>query len=439
MKSYLPVRYFNNNKFKNKFNSTDNEYLGSYITYYDMLDYAKTTSYNNFLYPNSFSTILFSNSINNITPTQLNYLVNVKSDIQTQIDLSNASITSNTNSIQSNLTKINSLTTQVQTNTTNINTLSPQVQTNTTNINTLTTQVQTNTTNINLKATDSGVVHNTMDETINGVKNFTSNPTINLIQIATIDWVNTQINNLINSSNTALQTLNQIASILSSNTNEISTIVSNMMTPSGNYTITGLYTFVNTTIFNTLQATNITFSGSLNSIPSSKISYLSDLTSSVQQQLNNLLTNINTIQSYFQNYLFDNTNQYWKHTTGFDKLTTQLITTNKIITNDIISNNLKTSNLYVGNIYNTTNSLSIPYVFINNSNVSYPIISSGLMSDLNLTLTNSTIHIAPNYSIMFLTQTNILILTVKNNSTQYKYNISFQPTNQMYYYKLIKL
>lgn len=136
---------------------------------------------------------------------------------------------------------------------TTLSDLQSQITTNTGNITTNTGNIATNTSVIALKANDNAVVHLTGNETIGGIKIFSSTPLIGLNSVATTNDITTAINNLINSSPSTLDTLGEIATVLQNNVNDIGTITSSMVNLSGNQTISGIKTFSSSPIVPTVS------------------------------------------------------------------------------------------------------------------------------------------------------------------------------------------
>ena len=84
MNNYLPELDLNGNV-KPVFNVEDFDHQNASVTYADLHDYAYLYGSNNFLGSNSFLDI-FVTSINNIASTTLDYIKNLRSDAQAQID-----------------------------------------------------------------------------------------------------------------------------------------------------------------------------------------------------------------------------------------------------------------------------------------------------------------------------------------------------------------
>lgn len=93
------------------------------------------------------------------------------------------------------------------------------------------------------KAEDSAVVHLTGNETVAGIKTFSSAPKIGINEVATTYDVSVAINNLINAAPGTLDTLGEIATVLQNNVNEVGTITSTMVNLAGTQTISGAKAF----------------------------------------------------------------------------------------------------------------------------------------------------------------------------------------------------
>jgi len=260
------------------------------------------------------------------------------------------------------------------------------IQTNANNIATIENSII----NLSSKANDATVVHNTLDENIDGVKTFLKTPFINQYPIATTNDLSTSINNLIGSSSGTYENLTQLSQLLSANGVEINTILNTLTTMvdlTTEQTITGFKTFTNL-----LNATAI--------------------------QTQNLITN-----KLFSPLL--NTNTF----------TTNSIISNKILTTDIICNNIKCLNVEA--------SLHIPNIYLTNQNIQYPIIKSGLISKLTGIDFNYPCYftVAPNYQIIFFDINTSAIAKISNSTDDYIYNIgiSFDISNPPYKFKIDKI
>ena len=138
---------------KPNFNPDDFNHQNASVTYADLADYAYLYGLNNFFGSNSFLDI-FVTSINNIASSTLNYIQNLRSDAQTQIDskasLSDNNTFSGTNTFSNNI--IANSTTITPTTLSYISTLSSNAQSQLNNRVTLSS-----------------------NQTISGVKTFTNN------------------------------------------------------------------------------------------------------------------------------------------------------------------------------------------------------------------------------------------------------------------------
>lgn len=121
---------------------------------------------------------------------------------------------------------------------TSLASIDARVAANTTTIASNSVAISANTTAIALRALDSAAVHLTGNETVAGVKTFTSAPLINTNSIATTADVSA-----VNSAPSTLDTLGEISTVLQNNKASVSTILSSMVTLSGNQTVAGVKTF----------------------------------------------------------------------------------------------------------------------------------------------------------------------------------------------------
>ena len=310
---------------------------------------------------------------------------------------------------------------------TEIDTLQEQLTTATTSISTLQTQQTTLSNSVATKATDSAVVHLAGTETISGQKNFAVVPTVSNVNVATTADISTAIGNLISSAPSTMDTLGEMATILQNNANSVDTILSSMVTLAGAQTITGQKTFQGTTIFNAvstlalsifqgIQSTTVEFTTSLNGIAPAVFAYLGNVTSDIQAQFNALFTKLTNYQ-----YDSETSTQLINSSTAIlDTTTTNILNANTIHNASLVSNNIVANNITCSNIkcVNLASSLAIPVVYLLNQGVSYPILKSGLMS--NLTGINFTqpvyITIAPKHRLVFV-DANLCALAVVTNPT----------------------
>ncbi len=277
---------------------------------------------------NNINTI--NSNISSINTSLLNHDTRITNnasdihDIQTNLTTINASITTNTNNIATNTNNINTNTNNINTLTTGLNSANSNITSNTNSIISLESNkvnisdILTRTLNdrsdihiastnyvdlsldaikngvssnydtlseletqISTKANDASVLHiANINENIDGVKTFLQIPKIGLNNIATTNNINDAIANLINSAPSTMDTLGEIATILTTDTNNINTILSTMTTLSGAQTIDGLKTFTTSPIVPSLTQGD-------NSTKSANTSY-------VDTGLNNLNTSIST-------------------------------------------------------------------------------------------------------------------------------------------------
>lgn len=328
-----------------------------------------------------------------------------------------ATATSDISTVKSNLTNVN----------TEIDTLQDQLTTATSSISSLQTQQTTLGNSLATKANDSAVVHLAGSETISGQKNFTEVPTVSNVNVATTADISTAIGNLISSAPSTMDTLGEIATILQDNANSVDTILSSMVTLGGAQTVTGQKTFQGTTIFNAvsalalsifqgIQSTTIQFSTSLNGIAPTVFAYLGNVTSDIQAQFNALFTKLT-------NYQYDSatSTQLISSSTAIqDTTTTNTLNANTIHNASLVSNNIVANSITCSSIkcVNLASSLPVPVVYLLNQGVSYPILKSGLMS--NLTGINFAqpvyITIAPKHQLVFV-DANLCALTMVTNPT----------------------
>lgn len=226
-------------------------------------------------------------------------------------DLNSRLTTDETNisTLQSQMTQANTSIENVKalqlTDAANIATLQTNMTTANTNISSLQAQQTQINTTLNTKANDSSVVHVTGTEAISGAKNFTTTPTINLINVATTNDIATAIGNLISSAPSTLDTWGEIATQLQNNQSSVNTILSSI---TGTQSITGEKTFQAATTyfksisaaalstFQGIQTTTLQFSTSLNGISPIIFTYLSNVTSDIQSQFQILYTKLTNFQ-----------------------------------------------------------------------------------------------------------------------------------------------
>lgn len=310
---------------------------------------------------------------------------------------------------------------------TEIDTLQEQLTTATTSISTLQTQQTTLSNSVATKATDSAVVHLAGTETISGQKNFAVVPTVSNVNVATTADISTAIGNLISSAPSTMDTLGEMATILQNNANSVDTILSSMVTLGGAQTVTGQKTFQGTTIFNAvstlalsifqgIQSTTVEFTTSLNGIAPAVFAYLGNVTSDIQAQFNALFTKLTNYQ-----YDSETSTQLINSSTAIqDTTTTNTLNANTIHNASLVSNNIVANSITCSSIkcVNLASSLPVPVVYLLNQGVSYPILKSGLMS--NLTGINFTqpvyITIAPKHRLVFV-DANLCALAVVTNPT----------------------
>jgi hypothetical protein len=260
------------------------------------------------------------------------------SDLATRLDEDTVSINTNKQNISILQTQANTMINDISQNKSDItknktDIVSLQVQTasNTTKINDLSNKMLTQLT---------CVVQLTGNQTIAGVKTFSSVPKIVNQNIATVQDISTAISNLISGAPSTMDTLNEISQILSQDISTVSIILKTMVDLSSNQQISGAKTFTTKQTFTNgitvtqpsaftyVSANHLEYSDTLNNIPASTFSYLTGVTSNIQTQLNNfsiLLTNIS--------YDAITNTQSFISTTSFPA----------IVTNNIFANNITDS------------------------------------------------------------------------------------------------
>lgn len=376
-------------------------------------------------------------------------------DLNTRITTDETNITNAQTDINGLKTRMTTAETNITTNTNDINNIKPRLTTAESNITALQTTVNTiNSTSLNAKANDNSVVHLTGNETISGIKTFSEVPMIGVNNIATTNDITTTINNLIGSAGTAYDTLGEIQKILVADGNSINTITSSMVNLTGTQTISGIKTFSNlitgsslNIIGNTTLGSNntktltinsttnisspITFTSTLNNISTTTFNYLSGVSSNIQTQFNTLTTRLT-------NYNYDSstsTQTISSRTAIQDTLTTNIITNNTLYNDSITTNNILASTITCKSFkcINLSDSLPIPIVYITNQGIQYPIMKSGLIS--NLTGINLTqplyITIAPNYQIVFFTDSKLSLVRLYNPTDDFLYNVGITFTETL--------
>ncbi len=170
--------------------------------------------------------------------------------------------------------------------------------------------------------------------------------------------------------------------------------------------------------------TSIEFNSTINNISTTTFNYISNLTSDAQSQFN-------TVNQRLTNYIYDistNTQSIITNTSFSNNvLSANQINNNNLLSGSILSNSINTNSLYTNNL-SCPNLLVIP-CYIYNSNNFYPIIKSGIMSNLTNINFNYPIYItiAPKYQINFIDVNNNIICNIKNSTSDFIYyqNVSF--------------
>jgi len=95
------------------------------------------------------------------------------------------------------------------------------------------------------------------------------------------------------------------------------------------------------------------------------------------------------------------------------------INTNSILSQDLVCNNITVNNLSCVNL--TSNNNLVSYLF--NNNITYPIIKSGLLSNLtNLNLSLPLyITISPNTTFLLSDDNNVILFSLRNSTSDYIY------------------
>jgi hypothetical protein len=301
-----------------------------------------------------------------------------------------------------------------------LNSFTNGISTNTLSLNgtDLNTRLTTDETNIGLKATDTLVIHNTGNETINGIKTFVTSPVVptqsannNSTNVASTAYVDTMINNLIAGAPSTLNTLNSIATLLQTDTNSITSITNNMVDLSSNQSVGGIKTFtsspqvptksqgdngvncastayVDTGLATKLNVSNPTITGTLTS-------------PTIVLNGNNLQTSLNGKQA----------------TLTYDSAPTS--SSNNVVTSGVIYTSLQnyvplsgsttvSNNLTLSGNVNHTGQLAINDLI---ENISTATVSSNALS-ISYTSNNAIIYITPSSS-------NNISLTLTNIPTSY--------------------
>lgn len=400
-----------------------------------------TTKATNINYTNSTNTTLISGVLNTDT------IVLNGTDVNTRI-------TNNENDIDLIQTDVEGLTTSLNTaedniviNTNDINNLKPRMTTAETNITNLTNELNTlSSVYLDEKANDNQVVHLTGNETIDGLKTFVQPPLIGVHNIATLNDITTAINGLIGSAGTAFDTLSEIETILQGNAGDINTILSSMVNITGTQTISGTKTFsslitgsslnivgnstLGTNSTNTLniQATTnisspVSFTSTLNNISTTTFNYLNGVSSNIQTQFNNLTTRLTNYT-----YHSDTSTQTINTNTAIQgTLTTNTITNNVLLNDSITTNSVFATSITCKSFkcIDLSESLAIPVVYITNIGIQYPIMKSGLISNLyGLDISQPLyITIAPNYQLVFFNSDKLALARLYNPTDDYLYNV----------------
>jgi hypothetical protein len=183
-------------------------------------------------------------------------------------------------------------------------------------------------------------------------------------------------------------------------------------------------TFINVNLFTQL------FADKINNISADTIAFIKNLRSDAQQQIDNVMNTINnntsSIVSSLVNFVYfsDSNTQSFK-----TNLNCPNINTNKFETNSLISNNLN-SNIISSNTFfsetiksNNIYSNNIPMIYINQT-FSNPVIKSGLISRLQLDLSQPIyVTIFPSHQIIFYNSLYIPIANVNNSTNDIIYNV----------------
>lgn len=296
-----------------------------------------------------------------------------------------------------------------------------------------------------------GVVDLSNNQTIGGSKVFLNVPKIGLNNIATITDISGAISTLLGGAGSALDTLKELGDLLVSDVSAVSVIMKTMVDISSSQVIVGQKQFNKVIVtqpstMTDLSLNNMLFTGKLNNISPTTFGYLTNLTSNIQSQINNLSsfdTGINTslgnLSSKFINYVYDisSNTQSFNGTTGFNQVITNKIINNDIINNSIVSNNINVHTLTCDNI-KSFQPLPYPVVYLTNLHIQYPIgiIKLGLVSDLNgLDITEPiSFTVLPYTKITFLDINKSTIIFINNDTDEYMYNVTFSFTQEPFYF-----
>ena len=324
-----------------------------------------------------------------------------------------------------------------------INSLKVDVSSNKININTNTLDI----TNLKIKddallldiqtlesdllSLDSSVLKINGDQIINDVKTFTTAPKINNDSIATVQNINQAIGNLINSAPSTYDTLGEIAIQLQADTNSINTILSTMVTLSGNQSVTGVKTFTkgiiaqSTSAFTNLTASTVTFNNTINNIGKTTFSYLANVTSDIQTQFNN-------ISNRFVNYVYDPTSntQRFNTSTAFNDIGAQNIMNTNLIASNINALNISANSLQVNRVESFI-PFPFPYgYFYSDSGFQFPVLVTNQpkeFSDLGITNVKMlTFTLMPYTRLNILDENQSSLLFIYNEADEILYNKTFQ-------------
>ncbi len=180
----------------------------------------------------------------------------------------------------------------------------------------------------------------------------------------------------------------------------------------------------NNVFFGNNSFISLQFSSTINNVSTTTFNYIANLTSDAQTQLN-------TINQRLTNYIYDiatNTQSLITNTSFTNNvLSANQINNNTLLAGSIVSNTINTNSIFT-NTLTCPNLLVIP-CYIYNSNNTYPIMKSNVMSNLTNINFNYPIYvtIAPNYQINFIDVNNNIISNISNVTNDFIYyqNITF--------------
>lgn len=437
MISYLPELDPQGN-LKPRFNKADWDWVQGYVTYAELLEYAKYTQANYWLATQSFINVLFSGSINGVSASVFAYLANVSSDIQTQFDAITARITGvSYNASNGRTTVAGSLATPVLVlNNQNVGTWQRTVEAWVSALQTKTTAVayneETGATSVSgplsvgsvilngtdlgsrlvaqetetaalrtdvdalqeavegldavqaaldLKADDAAVMHLAGTETVSGQKDFVGGLLIGGLAAATQSFVEASIAALVGSAPETLNTLQEIAAGLQAEESATVSILNSITALSSSMAAQ----------FAELVArlTNWTFYADTNT-----------------QDIGGLATAVQNTTA---------TNALVSNTACVGSLVSQ-----SVFTGELVCSSLKCSAL--------STAFPCPLVYLANGGVQYPLLKSGTVAALGGLDFSQAVFctVAPGYRVVFVDANGCALAEVRNPTDDFVWNAGIQ-------------